>query len=70
MFATSSADTTEMFDGRPVVRLPDHPADLADFLQYLMPCSEPRCVLFYSYLHTTTTATTTTSPSPIPCQIA
>ncbi|PIL26500.1 hypothetical protein GSI_12258 [Ganoderma sinense ZZ0214-1] len=42
MFATGSADATETFDGCPVVRLPDHPADLGDFLQCLMPCSEPR----------------------------
>ncbi|PIL26543.1 hypothetical protein GSI_12301 [Ganoderma sinense ZZ0214-1] len=40
MFATGSADATETFDGCPVVRLPDHPKDLSDFLQYLMPCSK------------------------------
>ena len=42
MFATGSADATEAFDGCPVVRLPDHPKDLRDFLQYLMPCSKLR----------------------------
>ncbi|PIL26505.1 hypothetical protein GSI_12263 [Ganoderma sinense ZZ0214-1] len=43
MFATAAADVTEMFDGCPVVRLPQvHPDDLRDFLQYLMPCSELR----------------------------
>ena len=42
MFATGSADATETFDGCPVVRLPDHPVDLGDFLQYLMPCSKLR----------------------------
>ncbi|PIL26528.1 hypothetical protein GSI_12286 [Ganoderma sinense ZZ0214-1] len=42
MFATGSADATETFDSCPVVRLPDHPADLSDFLQYLMPCSKLR----------------------------
>ncbi|PIL26545.1 hypothetical protein GSI_12303 [Ganoderma sinense ZZ0214-1] len=40
MFAAGSADATETFDGCPVVRLPDHPKDLRDFLQYLMPCSK------------------------------
>ena len=39
MFATGSPDATESFDNCPIVRLPDHPEDLRDFLQYLMPCS-------------------------------
>ena len=40
MFATGSLDTTETFDGCPVVRLSDHPKDLQDFFQYLIPCSD------------------------------
>ena len=39
MFTTGSAGATETFDNCPVVRLADHPEDLRDFLQYLMPCS-------------------------------
>ena len=39
MFTAGSAGATETFDNCPVVRLVDHPQDLRDFLQYLMPCS-------------------------------
>ncbi|PIL26172.1 hypothetical protein GSI_11927 [Ganoderma sinense ZZ0214-1] len=39
MFTTGSAGATETFDNCPVVRLADHPQNLRDFLQYLMPCS-------------------------------
>ncbi|KAI1797883.1 hypothetical protein LXA43DRAFT_272262 [Ganoderma leucocontextum] len=42
MFAAGSPDATETFDGCPVVHLSDHPEDLRDFLQYLMPCSALR----------------------------
>ncbi|KAI1795347.1 hypothetical protein LXA43DRAFT_992392, partial [Ganoderma leucocontextum] len=42
MVAAGSADATETFDDCPVVRLPDDPEDLRDFLQYLMPCSALR----------------------------
>ena len=42
MFATGTLDATEAFDDCPVVRLSDHPEDLQDFLQYLMPCSALR----------------------------
>ncbi len=42
MFVTGSPDANEMFDGCPVIRLPDHPDDLQHFLQYLMPCSPLR----------------------------
>ena len=38
----SYLDSAESFDGCPVARLPDHPQDLRDFLQYLMPCSPLR----------------------------
>ncbi|KAI1795345.1 hypothetical protein LXA43DRAFT_992385 [Ganoderma leucocontextum] len=40
MFAAGSLDASETFDGCPVVRLSDHPEDLRDFLQYLIPCSD------------------------------
>ncbi|PIL26539.1 hypothetical protein GSI_12297 [Ganoderma sinense ZZ0214-1] len=39
MFAAGSLDATETFEDCPVVRLPDHPDDLCDFLQYLIPCA-------------------------------
>ena len=45
MFASSSANATEMFEDRPAVRLSDHPEGLAHFLQYLMPCVDLRHVL-------------------------
>ncbi len=53
LLSTSSSNATETFGGCSIVRLSDYPEDLADFLQYLMPCSHIRCVLsnypsFYS----------------------
>ena len=60
MFAFGYTDATETFDGCPVVRLPDHPDDLRDFLQYIMPCSELRYVLFFP------PQLTTASPLPAP----
>ena len=38
MFDTGSLDASQMFDGCPVVHLSDHPEDLRDFFQYLIPC--------------------------------
>ncbi len=40
MFHMGSLDVTETFDGCPVLHLSDHPEDLRDFLQFLMPCSD------------------------------
>ena len=40
MFDTRPLDAAETFNGRPVVRLSDHPEDLTDFLQYLIPCTD------------------------------